>query len=196
MAVLAVPGRSEAQDYWGSIDITSDPEGTNCEIPTSGIVTMYVIGRPDLSVGPGAGFYAAEFDVEFSELLAAGALFVGQSSMGTVTQRDVYPGPGVQVGFPSCQTTDVLVYTVTIFWPEEPSGTFCVYVTPSTLPTGVLAMADCTDLRNVHPVFTLPTWATTTGLICGLLEPPTNPCPGPVPVAESTWGAVKALYRD
>jgi hypothetical protein len=184
LVLLARPVPSRAQTYWGSIDITSDPEGTDCNVPTSGLVSLYVIARPDLSVGTAAGFFAVEFRVDLSEVLAAGATYVGEESQGYVTIGSIVPGPGVQLGFLGCQKADLHVYTVRLSWDAVPSGTFHVSIVPSTLATSFLAMDECSSLRYIHPVLAGTAVASTEGVSCD------------VAARETTWGTVKALYGE
>jgi hypothetical protein len=193
IALLAFPRRSDAQAFWGAIDITSDEAGTNCLLPTSGPITMYVIARPDMSVGTGAGFFAVEFGMDLSQFYAGGASYTGESSQGSIINGSIVPGPGVQVGFAACQTSDTHVYTVLLSWNLEPSGTFYVSITGSTLPTNDVAMAECTATREVRSVLAGQALASTVpGCDCTAHE---GDCP-PTAVERGTWGAVKALYRD
>jgi hypothetical protein len=174
---LPRPVRSDPSVLWGIIDIENQTTG---EI-ACGFVPLYIFARPDLSVGDGAGFLAVEFGVDLSQVLDAGAVYFYEESHGTVTNGSVEPGPGVQVGYGTCRTTDTHVYSVYIFWREEPSDTPLVSITPSTLVSNRLVMGDCTGYRTPHPVLGGQTIANP---IC------------PLAVQETTWGTVKALYGE
>jgi hypothetical protein len=181
IVALLLPAAALAQS-WGSIDPAADAAGTDCNLPTSGLMTIHLIARPDLSVGVGAGFFAVEFDVDTSQLGAAGASFIGQNSLGTTTNGNLEPGPGIQIGFTTCQLSDTEVANITYFWAVAAVGTYYVTVTPSDLATEALAMAECTDLRIPQSVLPGQAVVSTEGVTCA------------VGTQDTTWGKLKALY--
>jgi hypothetical protein len=183
VGLMLMATAAQAQ-IWGAIDPTADVAGTDCNLPISGLLTIHLIARPDLSVGAGAGFFAVEFDLDTSQLGAAGAAFIGQNSLGATTNGNLEPGPGIQVGFPECQLSDTEVANVTYFLAAAAVGTYYVTVTPSDLATAALAMAECTPLRIPRDVYGGQGILSSEGVDCS------------VGTKDTTWGKLKALYSE
>lgn len=166
----------------GSIDPAADPGGASCVLLNTGFFPIEIVARPNLAA-PAAGFYAVEFGVDLAAFLAAGGGFIaGEVSLGAVTTGSINPGPGVQVGFAACQLAPVVhVYTINVFLPGIILTQEYVSVTPSTLATNILGMADCSPLRTTQPA--IGGQALTNGS-CS------------IGVEETTWGKLKALYGE
>lgn len=176
LAILAIP----AYAIHGSIDPAADPAGASCVLPNTGFYGIFIVARPNLAA-PAAGFFAVEFGLDLAAFLAAGGGFIaGEVSNGSVTTGSINPGPGVQVGFAACQGAPAVhIYTVNVFLGGVIATTEYVSVTPSTLVTAALAMAECSALRTAQPA--LGGQALTNGTCTTAVE-------------ETTWGKLKALY--
>lgn len=171
-----------AQAQWhGAIDPVGAPDGSTCVLPSVGFFPVYAVGRPD-PTAPNAGFWAVEFDLDVSAYLAAGGIVAGEAGAGTTLLGNIHPGPGVQVGFATCQSAPVvLLYTVNFFLSAPVIGTQYVAATVSDLATATAAMAECSALRTERPV------QLGVGVINGTCD---------VGTEETTWGKLKALYGE
>lgn len=182
-AMVALSASVAYGQYWGSLDISIDAGGTDCNIPATASTfnSLYVWARPNPAATP-VGFYAVEFSADLTALLASSAGFIaGEVSQGIVTTGNISPGPGVQVGFATCQSSDIMIYQINVFQTLAFGGTVYIPITNSTLMTDTLAMADCTLLRNKQQ-------------IQGGEAIANGSCN--IAVETTTWGRLKALYRE
>jgi hypothetical protein len=94
---------------------------------------------------------------------------------------------GIAVGYGSCLTGSIFVMMINYFV-QGTSEACCVYPVlpyPNAVPGGAILVQDC-DYNLVFGV----------GLAATVNGNSSCPCGYPVPVEETTWGGVKALYGD
>lgn len=170
---------------WLDLSRNSDPADWNCNLPTEGFFGINVIARPNPWYWyQRNGFYGLEFYVDLSELLTMGNGFIaGEISYGSVTIGSISPGPGLRVGFPSCQDTPIVVYTINVYLQQPLVGTAYVRITESTFITNYLGAENCSPLRCVCPVIVGQAIASSEDITCT------------VQTKDTTWGKIKEMYQ-
>lgn len=180
IALFAVPSVALAQA--GYIGLFFDPAGTMCSIDEQPnlFVPIYAIHMATAGAG------AVQFGVEAGN--PSGFIFLGETSpyatiIGSVWIHD--EGNGGSVAYGSCVASPNLVKTVNVLTTgtNPPCTPLTVIPDPASL-TGTIEVVDCDNNKLIggggHAVVD-----------------PDESCPWVcyVPVQESTWGGVKALYR-
>lgn len=163
--------------YGDTIGLYADNGGTNCNIAESLPFTyVYVV-----HVSPG-GATGSEF------MAPKPGCWTGATWMQDI---EIYGMPGnsqtgKSIGYGSCLTGVIHILTI-VYFAQGLAEPCCVYpVLPAPWsPGGQLLMSDC-DF-NLVPAM---------GLAATVNGNSTCPCGYPVPVEETTWGSVKALYDE
>jgi hypothetical protein len=181
---IAVVAPNPATAQYGSLGVFGDAGGCDCDIDdvTPGLFTVYVVHR-DIANG-----------VEGSRFIVrpgAGTLltYIGEASIGgpiIITGGIV---EGYEVFYNMCATGGLAIMTVQFFGQglSQPCSLVELVAAPSSV-TGNVEIFDCSS--DVHAVSTTPIFVNATNdCIC---RP--GPCT-PVPVEETTWGAIKSLYQ-
>lgn len=181
LVVLTFTAAPVSAQYYGSIDVTSDPGGTNCTLPDSPSIPfyIYVVARPH-PAAPDPVLFGADFDVDVSPYFTYGAGLVlseyppgGEPHVGSI-------GSGVSVSLGVCASSPTVLLYVVQMVTLVPIGVQR-YVSVGPHPTYGLNMYDCVSLFLPHPV------AGGQGVINGTCS---------IGVRETTWGKLKALYSD
>jgi hypothetical protein len=162
--------------YGDTIGLYADNIGTNCNIAESPTLTyVYVV---HVSSG---GATASEF------MAPKPACWTGATWIQDI---EVYGMPGnsqtgKSIGYGACLIGTIHILTIVYFSQglAEPCCVYPVLAVPWS-PGGQLLVADC-DFNAVPAI----------GLTATVNGNATCPCGCPVPVEETTWGAVKALYE-
>jgi hypothetical protein len=178
--LLVVPllfASSVAFGQAGSIGIFADPLGTDCNLvaPVSGIASFYIVHVFAANVT------AAQFSAPQPSCFTCAYL----------SDTVVYPVTignsqnGISMGYGACLSSPVHVLTINYLC-SVPAPECCQYPVlpdPQALPTAGIWTVDC-DFNQLAA----------TGR-AGVINPtPDCRCVGAVPVDDTTWGGVKALY--
>ena len=171
-------GRASAQG--GQIqllDLFSDPGGVSCTVSGApGLVTLYVIHS-------GATMRGVRYRID---LCHSGLVYVSEQTSHASSGSAL---TGIDVDYGACQGTFIQVQTITLLSGNTTAGA-PIYVLPYP---GELELRGTTCAGA--DVFVNNSWACVDCSDCGGLIGPGPPCNQPVPIDESTWGAVKALYQ-
>jgi len=163
-----------AQAPNGSIGIFADNAGVSCNLPSAAGIQYYYFVHVNALGATASQWAAPKPDCLTGTRLSDLAVFA--INIGT---SDV----GITVGYPSCKTGTFHILTALY---SVVSATPCCYfsVVPDPyLPSGKIEIPDC-DFNLTYG---------TSGQ--GILESgPTCDCN--VPVEDTTWGQMKALYTD
>jgi hypothetical protein len=178
--VVAIPATASAQ--FGVIGVYTDQMASGCEIADGGqgVVNLYVVHTL------GAGATAVQFKLQPSA--GFGATFIGDTY-----PFELYLGnsqTGISIAYGDCLSGTVVVLGVTYLFLG--SSDTCSYIDVVGDPAevnypGEPIVADCLPMfeRAVHPIQGTR-FMVNPDQICR--------CVLPVPVRESTWGQIKALY--
>jgi hypothetical protein len=173
---------SPALAQWGDISAYNDQAGTNCNVSDVGaaIHDVFIVLKHNTS-----GVTAARFKVENLTTMAQ----IGeQAAPGTLTIGTA--AAGIDVAFTTCQAFDAYLMKVTYF--GSGSSAPCSYINvlahPGSQVPGETVIVDCTLPFGV--VRAVPR-----GQAIVNPGPPPAQCDCNVASSESTWGAIKALYR-
>lgn len=173
---------SPASAQWGDLGAYNDQAGLSCNIADVGaaIHDVFIVLKHNSS-----GAVVVKFKAQSTATMS----YVGE----TVPPPYVAIGSslaGIEIGFTSCKTLDTYVMKVTYF--GTGSSPQCSYfsVIPhqgSEIPGQVITVDCNTPFGNLHAI---PGGQ-------AIINPGAPPaqCDCNVPVGESTWGAIKALYR-
>ena len=181
VALLLVPSLAFAQG--GIIALFADSTGTDCGIVDSEPNTLIEIYVLHVFAPPVA---SSQFSVPIPDC-AVNLIYLGDYNplpFGWV----VYTSPtGVVVTYGACYMGTFHILTIR-YWGQGLTGSCCAF-NVETYPRGPrpgISATACSD-----PMVDIPAAAGTSAIIN-----PDETCPcSNVPVAESTWGKVKALYR-
>jgi hypothetical protein len=162
----------------GSFGLYVDVQGTNCNIVDTepGLLSIALVHTtPD---GATASRFAAPIPA-----CMTGAVWISDTAAYEVIGNSQ---TGVVVPYGSCQTGRAHILTINMIV-EGTSETCCYYpVLPDpNVGSGRIEVLDCSETI----VFGIGEFSVVNGDI-------SCPCGGPVPVEETTWGSVKALYRE
>jgi hypothetical protein len=163
-----------------TVGVYADNGGMNCNIVDNyvGLLTVYVVHVTD-------GATASMFLARRPECWT-GAVWVGDSTpyCPGVGCGDSQTGIGLVYG--ACQVGAIHVLTITYFV-QAASQACCLYplLPHPGSPGGQVEVTDC----GFNPGVAM-------GLVATVNGGPTCPCGYPVPVEETTWGRVKALYTE
>jgi hypothetical protein len=169
LAVVCVSGLAYGQDA-GTIDIFSDAGLTSCNVTAAAQFNVY-IGHTNSS-----GATASAFRIDHPATL----IFLGEiqaQGLKIGSSED-----GVGLSYNTCLNGTFLILTVTYFDQGTPPCALMTILGDSTHPSGQVAIVDCDETAfrfdqggqaRVNPDGT---------------------CQCNVPVEETTWGGIKALY--
>lgn len=180
-ALVTVAAPAAAQ--YGSIGPYADRGGCVCDIvDTYGLMHVYVVHR-DMTAGvKGSRFTISGDALPYLTFLYAnpiGDLFI---------QGDIVDGYTVSYG--DCQTTGLAIMEIGYFGSGlTPNCSDLRVVAAPTASTGEVEAFDCND-----EVFPATGGVAYVSVILGECYC-TSPYCVPVPVEDSTWGGIKALYR-
>ncbi len=178
---LAVLAFAQADDV-GSIDIFSDGAFTSCNVTdASGLVPVYVV-----HTHAGDGAAASQWKLDMGNVVMT---FVGSfSPYATVIGT---PLEGVSVAYGSCiSDPNNLIMTVNFIGVgASPTCSIMSIVPDPVALSGMVEIVDCTPEPNGPFKITLEKGG----------QARVNPdlsCDCTVPVRETTWGGIKALYGE
>ena len=164
----------------GSIMLFSDPGATTCDLyDMPGIMSVFVFHM----YTPGAT--GAQFMVDHWSWGAGAWIWISDTP---IPPPGVYIGnsqTGIQIGYSMCifQPTMILRIDYFVPFPSPPCSYIQVVGHPTATPPGIL-VADCAVPSNL---------LTATG--GDVVVNPNASCMCSIPVEETTWGQVKALYQ-
>jgi hypothetical protein len=171
-------GSAQAQGSAGILSVYADPYGTECNIYdfVPGILQVYVV----YNYHPGT--LMVQFSAPKPDCFGTAIWLQDLPSYPII---DGNSQTGVWVAWPACQPAPALVMTIE-FFVQGLTGPCCRYpVLPDPrLPSGKIEAFDCGQ-NIVYPEGGR-----------GIINPnATCLCTFPVPVEETTWGQIKALYQ-
>jgi hypothetical protein len=172
---------SPALAQWGDVSAYVDQAGTSCNVPdVAGPHDIFLIMKHNTGGARVVKFKATTTTTMFYGGESVQAPFV---SIGSALN-------GIEVGFPTCRTTDTYFMKLTYFGQgTSPQCTyFSIIAHPGSEISGQVIMVDCTQ-----PFGTIR--ASPGGQ--AIINPGAPPvqCDCNVPAGETTWGSIKALYR-
>ncbi len=183
LGILLFTASPSCPETLGRIELAADAAGTNCNIVDTapGFIYVHILITQALAVD-GVQFRAPK------PACWLGATWLADSMAFPVTIGDTQNDPrGLSIGLGACRSSPVYLGSM-IYMTQGQASPCCSYavlkafdLTPE-IPTPIMVACD----ETIHGI------APGTAVI--------NPGPGcycisPVPVDETTWGAVKALYR-
>jgi hypothetical protein len=162
----------------GSFGLYADAQGTICNILDAGpgLLSIAVVhATPD---GATASRFAAPIPA-----CMIGAMWISDTAAYEVIGNSQ---TGVVVPYGFCLTGRSHILTINVFV-EGTSESCCYYsvVPDPSAPSGRIEVSDCSETI----VFGIGELSVVNG-------DTSCPCEGPVPVEETTWGNVKALYGE
>lgn len=166
---LAQPG--------GNIAVYADTNAISCDLTDIGVtVCQYYIIQ---TLTP-FGVLASKFKIDTNHQ----GLYLGQTSQFPFVFGD--PLTGVEVGFGRCLTGPIQLLTMTYLCQglTPPCGYMSVVGNPTGFPPGLKAVSCNGEI--VYDVQGYTSYVNNDG---------SCPCMSPIPVQNTTWGQVKALYR-
>ena len=183
VAVLALAATPAVAQY-GSVGIYSDATGCDCNVydQVPGIVNVWIVHR-DITQGvTGVSFAIADGG---GMTLA----YVGESKVGGPIEITGNLVDGYWVGYSSCIAGGLTIMQIQFFGTatSAPCSWLEIAPAPGYAGSGIEA-ADCDALSVAASGLRTPV-NPDAGCVC------VNPGCLPVPVDESTWGGIKALYR-
>ena len=160
----------------GSIMVFSDAAYTDCNIPDTavGLLSTYVVHKY------AAGATASQFKLEVQPCNAM--TFTGATNAFPTTIGDIFTG--ISVAYGACLNGDILLVTVNWFSQTLTPPCCLMEVVPDPVaPEGIVIVVDCAS--NKLAAY---------GGISVINPDETCDCEA-LPVNESTWGGIKALYQ-
>ncbi len=163
----------------GSIGLFADPMGTNCDVydQIPGLVSVYVVHV----FAPGAT--EARFKVDHLSWGAGMLTYLSEYVTPPYIGLGI-PTTGITIIYGSCQSSPNMILTITYFGSglTPPCSYIQVVPDPTAIPPGIY-MKECTP----------PSLKISTG--GAVVVNPDATCMCDIPVEETTWGQVKALYQ-
>jgi hypothetical protein len=183
VTIVVTASTSTAAEY-GTIGVFSEPTGCSCNVDdlVAGLVTVYVVHR-DIVDGVEASRFIVRGDAGMT------MTFVSESPIGGpifITGNIV---DGYDVFYGMCATGGLAIMTIDYFGlgTSAPCSRLEVVAAPTAV-TGEVEVADCDGAVHAATGY----WALVNA--DGSCACEWDPCT-PVPVEETTWGGIKALYR-
>jgi len=172
--VLLIVANASVAQPGGNLAVYADPLALSCDLMDIPGICEYTVVH---MLTPGVT--ASQFKIETNHL----GILVGWTSPFGVVLGD--PLSGIAIGYGVCLSGQIQVLTMIYFCQgiTPPCGGMSVVGHPTANPPGLLA-ADCSN--NVVPVQGYTSYINNDGRC---------PCTSPIPVQETTWGQVKALYQ-
>jgi len=179
-AMLAAPAAAQ----YGNIGVYSEPGGCNCDIYDTGpavVVDVYVVHRYIYEGVQGSSFIVTGDPgmtmIFLAEYPIGGPIFI----LGNIVD-------GYTVSYGSCLTGGLAIMRISYLSLGTSVPCSMLEVSPApTSVTGQVEVWDCGDV--VHPAGGGVAMVNPLGCHCS------DPFCQPVPVEESTWGGIKALYQ-
>ena len=176
VAVICLPGLALSQGYnAGSIDLFSDAALTSCNItvPAVGPFSVYIA-----QTNVGDGTIACQFKIDRPlDFIHVGDIPSYPLTLGSSEA-------GVSVSYGGCETGTFLILTANYFGAVTPACGLMTVVPDPNSSTGLVQFIGCSDER-----VTMDT--------AGQARlNPDGSCLCSVPVEDTTWGGIKALYQD
>lgn len=191
MFVLIAVTAATAHAQSGYIALYSDSDFTkcwHCELPNS-LMPVYVVHREM----PG-GSTAAQFAVQTNN--PVGFAYLGQSTpLGAIGSFWLHDdGLGGAISYGACLASPNHIATINLFTLGiNPPCVFIEVVPDPGASSGNIDVVDCANnllIGQGHNMVVNPDGTCIPSCVIG---PPAD-CNAPIPVRESTWGRVKALY--
>jgi hypothetical protein len=177
LALVAFAGAAVAQPQLGMVGIFSDVAGTDCNIADAG----GLIGLEIVHTGQ-TGATGSQFKIE----LGAGVnwVFVADSEVGS----NLVIGDsqnGISVAYGVCAPSPWKCYRALYSSPGAAPACSYASIVPSPLSlTGLVEIIDCSSLKHTYDVGGQAIINSDGSCDCN------------VPVEETNWGRVKALYQN
>jgi hypothetical protein len=178
MAVICVSSLAWGQSQVGSIDIFADAAHTSCNInaPDSGLLQVFIY-HTNVITGVTASAFSIDHPATF--------IFLGEISPFTLKSGN--SETGVSFAYEQCKTGTFLLLTVTYsLGGPTPACELMTIVGDPNQTTGGVEFSDCEPFPN------RTSWEQAG-------QARVNPdltCMCSVPVEETTWGGIKALYVE
>ena len=189
--IFAATGASAQAGYIG---IFSDPGGTDCGLVDAapGLAIAYVVHVNT----PGAT--ASQFRVASGD--GFDCIWLGDQSLFPIIIGNSIDG--ISIAYGSCLSSPIHILSINYFCSGLSATCSWLHICPDPLaPTGFIEVVDCNQQKLIASGGVL--WVNPDWITCGCWinasaskSPSASPvCTPPVPVRQSTWGAVKSLYR-
>ena len=183
-ALLLVVGMmllaSLASAQVGTIQLYADPQLAACDLIDQGVFSVYVYHINT------SGATASQFSVVPRD--GATVSFLGQSSPFPLT--DGSAPTGVAVAYGSCLGTNGPIELLTLTYVGAGTSPACSYLEVAEDPRAIPP-----DLLVVDCLLPTPLQLTGNSSILRFNADGTCPCVVPVPVEDTSWGKIKALYK-
>jgi hypothetical protein len=178
MAILLINGVVVAQPDLGSLDVFSDPGYTSCDfVDTGGLISVYV-----LSTHSGDGSTAVQFRMN----IPSAWTLLGNTSPFPVVVGD--PIGGISIGYGQCIVGDNLIMSANFLGDGlSPACSFITILPDPAAPTGNIEIVDCQSPFPAKWEFAQ--------LGQGIVNGDGSCDCTYLPVHETTWGGIKALYE-
>ena len=156
----------------GSIGVFADPQGTNCNLDnTSGSMDVYCVHVDT------PGTTMCQFAIE---IIGVALTNIGEtSSFSTLGNSQ----DGIGISYGSCLASPIHLLTITYNGVSDPCDMIRVVDDPTAIPPGIY-MTGCSVGIDVHVASGGAAYINNDGS-----------CPCDVPLEETNWGRVKALFR-
>jgi hypothetical protein len=176
---LFITSSAQAQ-FGGYIAPYADDRGCYCEGDnTSGFMTVYIFH----AYPPGA--VASQFSVQVHGLPLT---YIGETS----NYQTIGSAPtGVSIGYGTCMTSSILILEINYLGVSYPCDMIRIEQDPNAIPPGIW-VADCDNPPNVVSAIGWDMYLNNDGG-CYCTAGPMEDCT--IPVEETSWGEIKALYR-
>jgi hypothetical protein len=181
LIVGVVPAPAAA--YYGSIGVYADPRGCDCDIvDAGGLIHVYIVHRDILTGVKGSRFTIGGYALNNLTYLYENPIGDPIRILGNIYD-------GFLVNYGDCTTGGLAIMEIAYFGSGlTPACSDLWVVAAPTAVTGEVEIFNCNDdvfSASGHGAYV------NVDATCGC----TNPYCTPVPVTESTWGNIKALYR-
>ncbi len=176
LTLVMILGATMAFAQAGRIAVYGDPAASNCAVTATapGLISVYIFHIETI------GAVGCEYAAPKPDCFAASYL----------SDTNVFPvsignsQTGISVGYGTCRQGPILVQTLSYFLAAPMAATCCIYpIVPH--PINGLNMVDCAD-NLLNP-------AAQSGVVN---EAQTCTCSMIVPVEDTSWGQIKALYNE
>ena len=173
IACCIVFGASMAFAQAGSVGVFTDPGANGCNfVDTAGLVQVYINHVYT------TGATASQFKLD----VPAGWVHLGDTwNFTTIIGVSI---SGVSVAYGACLADNIALGSINFFGSAAPECTMISIIADPTAPSGNIEGVDCAEPANKF----FPTGG------AGRVNH-TGACDCNVPVEDTTWGGVKALYQ-
>ena len=182
-ALLLIALTTGAVAHEGSIGMFTDMTGTDCDLTFSPFLSYDVFILYMKSDGGPNGIFAAQFKVELPPAGLSIQEFVKSPDV-SVTMGNV--AVGISVSFSNCAGTGMdylLIGTISVVAFTDQAMDMKIVVAEDVVnPPFAVRVIMCDEARTKH------------GVLGGWFKTPNGTCN--VGVEETSWGAIKEMYRD